>query len=1397
MRSICKNQFLSFFFLSFLVTACSYALAGGQTDGFYVSARHNINTGLSSNFIREVYQDNEGFLWIASDNGMNRFDGYVTDIYKPETIGERNFGSLDFNSIAEDKQGNLWFGTVHSGVNVFNKKTEAVTVIDRNGASGHAILDNNINHVFCDSKGRVWISTFDGLNLYCPLTEQMRAFSGEERSGKNDPFGTITYVYEDSNNRILIGTWGNGLYIYDEEADRFTQLTIDSNVLPNDSVNRIYRIKEDHLGNYWLGTWEGGLFKTRIYDYSSLEVLQHYSIHSDETFRIASNIVYSLYQDKGGSVWAGTPYGLHIIKNHQANEPEIVLIQSGEGSHHISQNDVYSIYEDWAGNIWLATGGGGLDMVNPGYQKIASYNIPDIIDLPDNQTIRSILLDRDSVLLTGVHGLGFGEYNLSENKFVHYSEIPRFKGLPKSLNAATCFHEDQIGNLWIGTRYYGLFRICYETHEAEHFLYFDPVTTDRSRLINVIYEDRLGQLWVGTSNGLFKLAKSSHEGKFEIFRFLPERDNDQSLQGEFISTIFEDSNDQLWIGTVGGGLSVVKNHDDRHSPLNFNHFKAKKDKPGSIRSNIIYSIRENKHGQLFIGTGTAGLALYHPENNSFTHFFRDEGFREDAVYDIIEDGRNLWLTTNRGIIRFSQEQLPGMDYRVEVFTSEDGFQSDVFINNASYRADDGRIFVGGYHGFNVFHADDLFRNTYVPPLAITGIRAGGEKINVYEALENGLDIKHNQNNFRISFSALSFFHSKKNIYAHKLEGLDPDWRKTDHDGRVISYAYLPAGSYTLKMKGANSSGVWNESYISLPITIKPHPLRSWWAMVLYATLITIIVVIVYYFLISNYRIKQAYAIEKIERKKEENLNQFKFRFFTNISHELLTPLSVLSFSIEDLSLNKLKDNGTLDIMDRNVKRIMHLISQLLDFRKVEKGSMKPLVSPVNTSLFIEKMSSSLQPLADKKNITVLLRGHIDKTIYFDLDKMEKILCNLLGNAVKYTPEGGKILIRYHLYDKKEIKWLQVDVIDSGKGIEADKIDKVFERFYQVKSVTGRTFSVGIGLALAKSLVENHKGFIHVKNEKGMGARFSINIPVSPEAYDKVEILEEEVDYQSQRFIMDCSDSLLPEQEEDDNDIQCQEEDPTKTLLIVEDNHDFRQLLKRHMDNYYDVLEAENGETGYRVCLEKQPDIVITDMMMPVMNGIQLCKRIKNNINTSHIIVIMLTAKTNEETRYQSYLANADSYIAKPVDVRTLHTRVESLLARHDQMKQKYASGKMPFFDRNGISRLDREFLKNVKSIVADKLTNTEMNVHALSMEVGMSKSNLYRKIIKLTGMSPVEFIRYIRLQSAAEMIVKEGLNVSEAAYACGFNDLSYFSKSFKKLFGTSPKKFQQKAFPNN
>ncbi|MDO9257068.1 MAG: two-component regulator propeller domain-containing protein [Bacteroidales bacterium] len=1382
----------------FLAAAWIFSMEGrmyaatGKGDTL-IFQRFNINSGLSSDNLKALFQDREGYLWIATDNGINRFDGYKTTVYKPEFAKDNSFNSVDFNSIAEDKKGDLWFGTDHSGINIFNKLTQKVTIIDQNTPNGLAIISNNINHLFCDSKGRIWISSLGGLNLFFPDKNKMITFSDARRPGKTNPSGQISYVYEDRHGKILVGSWGNGLYIYDEQKDDFIHILIPKVPGMSDYIHRVVKILEDRQGNYWLGTWEGGLFKTQLNNYRSIKVLQYYSENSKAPFTLSSDIIYCLYEDKAGSIWAGTPYGLNIIKNHNSGKPEVQLIQSGNSPSKISQNDIFSILQDRSGIIWLATSGGGLNKFDPGLRSIDAYKIPEIISSGETQSIRSFFLDSDSSLLIGVQGLGLGKYILSENKFIPCTFLPKFRKIAEDLvdiNAATCFHLDKDKNLWIGTRYRGLYIISAKTGATENFLSFDSVTGTQNRAINVIYEDKFKHVWVGSNKGLFEFVPAKG-GTNKINRYLPIKGDSHSLSGEYISAIFEDSESNLWIGTLGGALNVARNTSGNHYPLSFKHYFPERDKSGSIKSNIVYSIMEDKKKRLWIGTGTAGLALFNRKDETFSHFSKEEGIVGDAVFDIIEERGNLWLTTSNGLVRFRSGNTG--EYQAELFTTEDGLNGNVFIDGASFKSPDGRIFVGGYYGFNVINPAELSSNPYIPPIVITGIWIGNEKVNVYDAMKNGLDLNYNQNNINIEFAALSYSQPGKNKYAYLLEGLDAVWKRTNSEGRMLNYSHIPPGTYTLRLKASNNSDIWNEIPMTLSIRVRPHPAKSWWAILLYSIIVISILIAIYYFLINNIKIKQAYEIEKLERIKEENINQFKFRFFTNISHELLTPLSVLSFSVEDLISKMVLDSERLKIMERNVNRVMHLISQLLDFRKVESGSMMPVVLPGRIDTFIEQICICLKPLADKKQISVIVNGNGEQTIYFDPDKMDKIVCNLLSNALRYTPENGKIIINYKLYEKDDSAWLKLEVIDSGKGIEPENLGQVFERFYQVKSVTGKTFGAGIGLALSKNLVENHKGFMTVQNEENMGAKFSVDIPVSDSAYSHDEIRNEEINYQSGTFIIDHDASLLPVPAEDLNTTKV-DMDGKKTILIVEDNSDFRQLLNKHLSNYYNTLEAGNGEQGYEICLQKHPDLVITDMMMPVMNGIEMCNKIKNNIETSHIIVILLTAKTDEETRYESYLANADSYIAKPVDVRTLYTRVESLLAQREKIIMKYAHGSMPVAVESEYSAMDAKFLENVKSVIESRLLNTELNVLALSKEIGMSTSSLYRKIVSLTNMSPVEFIRYIRLQSAANMMVKEGANVSEAAYASGFNDLSYFSKSFKKQFGVSPKKYVLKPF---
>lgn len=1342
--------------------------------------RIDSKTGLSSDNVTDILQDREGFLWFTTVDGINRFDGYDIKVFKPDFNTINSFNTVHFQCIEEDAEGNLWFGSYHSGINIYSRVDESVRIIDENGPEGMALLDNHINDIFCDSKNRMWISTFAGLNLYLSDSNKMITFSDDYSPKKTFPRGTVSRTFEDSRGRIIVGTFGEGLFLYNEEEDDFTQLLIDEiyNIEPYE--NRIWTMLEISMDTFWIGTWAGGLFKAVIKDGDPIEILTHYSTSSDAPNTLNSDIIYSLYSDPDSTLWIGTPYGLHLMENPGSPKSSITIIPAGSKPNEVSNNEINRIFSDRAGVIWLGTGAGGVNKADLSIKKFDLFTIP-IEPQLESQAIRAFVKGPDSRFYVGVNGMGFGEYNVNDRTFISYTLIPMFRNVRKDLNAALCFLQDSRGYFWIGTRYFGLIRVRPETGEVKSFF---PFESGSSRTIYSLLEDASNNIWVGTENGLFKLVSRDGPEPYQIHRFINDEDDPFSISGNFISEIKMDSRGNIWVGTVGNGLNRIGNSTNTNPQLTFQRYNADRSNPEGLKSDIVYSIHEDANKRIWIGTGAAGLALLNPYNGSFRHFSDNVGIRGDAIYDILEDDQNqLWLSSNNGITKF-QFNNPD-DTKVENFDYEDGLQGNIFNNGATYKDETGQMYFGGSHGFNRFRPDQFVRNEYISQPAFTQISVSNRPVNIYSALRDGLVIKHKDKSFEFSFTALSFSQEKKNKFSYILDDYDSDWQIVSSNRREVRYTNIPPGHYKFMLTASNSSDAWNDEPLILNIRILPAPAYTWWAFSIYGILLISILITIYYFLVNNIKIKQAYEIEKIEHIRDEKLAQFKLRFFTNISHELLTPLSVISCTVEDFLHNRQIKNDNILAMQRNINRLMRLISQLLDFRKVESGSMKLVVQKGDFNVFMKQMIDNFKPLTSSKNLDIELTGNLEKDIWFDLDKLDKIISNLMSNALKYSPDHGKLRIKYNLTRKENSNFLNVEFTDSGPGIDKEKLQHVFDRFYRIESVTGKTFGTGIGLALSKTLVEVHKGEIHVENDKELGAKFSFEIPVSKKSFDPVQTQSQEMDYNSLNQITDFED--YPDKDADD--IPEISEDKKFTILIVEDNIDFRRLLSNYFSTFYNVIEADNGKQGLELTSEKHPDLVLSDVMMPEMNGVDLCKQIKTNLEISHILVILLTAKTGEQTMHEGYYAGADSYLAKPINLRILHTRVNSLLDQRIKLIEKFNTGYMPEPGEKKLPSLDNKFLTKIQDLIMDKITDPELNVTSLCREIGVSSSMLYRKLTRITGKSPVEFIRFIRLQNAARQMVKEDVNVSEAAYQNGFNDLSYFSKSFKNQFGSTPKQF--------
>lgn len=1351
--------------------------------------------GLSSDFVSSIVQDQEGYMWFATSDGLNRYDGYSVKQYKNRLNGELYFESSVFDCIEIAKDGKLWLGTKYNGIQIFDPKTETVTNISKDTLNGLYINDNQIQDLLCDSHGRIWIATYHGVSRYNPETNKIRTYQEDEKNPQRAPLGNVTCIYEDSQGRILFGTWENGLYVYNEANDSFRNYSIKQNIFSQGKNARIWSFLEDKNGYTWIGTWETGLLKIRIAE-NSVEYLNHFYFKPENKNNgLSDNIIFSLQQTPDNSIWVGTSKGLNIITNPGIKNPEILTYTDGQETNLPSNSEIYELKQDVSGSMWLATMGGGVNKVDLKRYRFELFNIMDLNSPVKSQVVYSIFPLNENELLLGIRALGVGVYNLEKKTFKGFNELSMFDGFPSNLidmNAVYCILKDSRENLWIGTRYIGLYKKDAVTGKWENIIprtFFSPGAPISAPIsINCILEDNFNCLWVGTSEGLIKLVYMHENNSYKTYKYLPEKGNSTSIGGKNITSLLIDSEQTLWIATEDGGISRLTNNLKDHSGLKFENYNYSPQSKLRLNSNSINVIVEDNKNRIWLGTGTNSIIQYDRKTNSFKYFNSITELIGNTVYNLIPDDFGaIWATTNKGLVRLVIENE---EINIQNFTSEDGLQSNIFNRGASYKDSKGRIYIGGIYGFNRFNPIEFKPNNYVPPVVISEIEINNKPAEIGRIKNNRLVLLNNENNFSIEFSALSYSQAKKNKFSRKLDGFDDDWIMSDYSNRKAVYTNVPPGKYTFMVKAANNSWIWNPEPIELTIIVKPSPFLSRLAFSIYLLLFLGILYLIFWYRMRNLKIQQALQIEKIERVKNENINEFKLRFFTNISHELLTPLSIISCGIEDFKEVPNVDKKNLHSLSMNVDRLITLINQLLDFRKIETGNMQlNLKSSQIDEIFI-KLKESYLPLAKSKNIDFHVVGEVEEKIYCDIEKIETILTNLVSNAFKYSNKNGTVKVKYSVYETDEKEFLEFSVKDSGIGIKDSDINHIFDRFYQVNSVTGRTFGAGIGLHLVKNLVDLQKGTIEVKSEKeGNGTIFTIKIPLDRELFES----NEEESRTTSHLINDFPVML----DEDVNSPDAPVSDYLNLLskknnfnvLVVEDNDDLRKLICRQLSMDYEVSEASNGIEGYETACKMNPDLIVCDVMMPGMSGFEMCNKLKGDINYSHIMIVLLTAKVTNDDRYEGYLAGADSYLTKPLDIKLLKARIHSLKRQREIIKEKYSTGISPEYHPEELSAINVDFMKEIVSSIMEEIGNPEFNVTMLTEKVRISHSTLYRKIQSITGMSPNEFIRNIRITEAAKLMGNKNANISEIAIQVGFNDHSYFTRCFKNKFNKTPKQY--------
>lgn len=1383
-----------------LATVLDFSLLLAQNEQIKFQ-RIGLEQGLSQSSILCMLQDRHGFMWFGTQDGLNRYDGYSFLVHRHEPRNANSLSNSTVISLIEDHDGALWIGT-ERGLNRFDPRTQHVTRFFHDPAEAQSLSDNWINAIWQDEDGVLWVGTSNGLNRFDQSTGECTRFFHAPQSAGGPGRNWIVALYEDHLQNLWVVTSGG---LFELEANRKNHAR-DTADFKASNLGRISAMAQGHARLLWLGTTKGELLRFQPDNASLSHSAQNTA--AEHIFQV-EHFIHSILEDRNGGLWIGSERGLNVFEPTTRRFTRFFHDPQNPSS--LSDNSISSLYQDRSGMLWVGTSA-GLDKLT--LPPIPFRHFLHTSSAPGNNFVLSLCEDHTGVLWVGTQE-GLHRFDREAGRFTRVIHDPHNVQNAFKNNINVIF-EDSARDLWVGT-ISGLYR---RTPEGSFTAYaYDKESPRATRGNNIFFvkEDHSKTLWVGTNAGVDKFdATRSH-----VERYVPHPGDPYSLSNDFCLSILETRDGTIWIGTLGGLHRLNRNTSQ------FTRFVHDPNDPSSISSDQINAIHEDRHGGIWLATGS-GLNKFERATERFTAYTTEDGLANNIVVGILEDDHeNLWLSTARGLSRFN--------YRTRVFRnydSGDGLQSNEF-NPAYFKNAKGEMFFGGINGFNVFHPDSIRDNPYVPPVVITkftrfnadeaqGSAAMDETISAKEHIE----LSYKDNILTFEFAALSYLNNAKNQYAYKLEGFNDNWI---HLGtkREVTFTNLDAGDYTLRVKGSNNDGIWNEEGTALKITITPPWWKTTWAYALYFLLLAGIIYSLRRYELNRLHLKNQLQIEHVNAEKMKELDQLKSRFFANISHEFRTPLTLILGPVEQMRAGAFKGNvhEAYDMILRNGKRLLRLINQLLDLARLEAGSMALQTRSENVVIFLKGLVFSFASAAERKRIDLRVSCPEESLIvYFDRDKLEKIVSNLLSNALKFTPEGGSVSVQLsvtgdqlsvtsdqlsvvsHQLRRKPLNtdhwplntgnWLLLTVKDTGSGIPAELREKIFDRFYQVDaSHTREHEGTGIGLALTKELVELHDGEIFVESEVGIGSTFFVRLPLRLASSEQLAATGDQFDEargmeQSARL---QAGALPASQDPNKPSIQHSTtpspQESTPLLLLIEDHPDVRAYMRHYLEPGFRIIEAADGEVGVALALETIPDLIICDVMMPKRDGHEVCRILKTEEKTSHVPIIMLTAKADRDSKVHGLETGADDYLIKPFDAAELLARVHNLIKLRQQLRERFGREITLQPKDIAVTSMDEQFLTRAMQIVEEHMSDSQLGVEFLAHKIGMSRVHLNRKLRALTDQTANEFIRTLRLQRAAQLLQRKSATVLEIAYAVGFNNPSHFAECFAKQFGVLPSKF--------
>jgi len=1325
--------------------------AHGKTISFFSNL--SMRDGLPSNIIASIAQDQHDFIWVATGSGLARYDGYKFRVFKKTELSN-SLPSNELSTLLADGE-HIWVGT-WNGLCKINIKTFEITRINLGEPAA-------IRALFKGKDNALWVGTGNGLIRYDPTSQQYQVYNNQQNGLSHN---TVRTIHEDHHGTLWVGTYDQ-LNILPKGKDQFITIPLPQKNIPGIKNHLILdiQVQKAHPDSMlWVGT-ETGLFQVNI----ASRKAERYNGQG----RFSNDVIKCIFTDQNNHLWLGTDFGLNIFDPEY--ETNTVHFHNPQLPYSIANNVIWQIFEDRSGVLWLVTSN-GLSRINQygsfyEYQEI-SHTVED--QLIGNQ-VKTILIDSK-----GIYWLGTQDGVIRINPESGTKKVFDINSKHRLLlNNVFALEEDLYGHIWIGSA--GGINIWDEANEQMHAITANQHNGLSSNYIGKFTKGADGAFWVSAwEGGLYKVDGNLQTLEELLFRPIPD------LEAGSAKNVF--GNGALWV------IEYDELFRADTASLTKEHISTFSEASGK---QTIYSVYFSKKGHLWAGT-LNGLVQYIPEENRSV-FHQVVTGSDEIVSSIIEDeAGNIWSTTNTSL-----QKLSPPTGEIEHYPLDKDLPLKSFYYGCAARAQNGEIIFGGDNGYIRFAPGKAHPNLFDPKVYITAIEINNRSVGINDQIDGevllqrdvaftqALTLEYEQRSVTFEFSSLHFWQPAMNVFAYKLEGLDEEWNYVSGLKNFAVYSNLPAGKYTFKVKGSNNYGVESTHMASLGLTVKPPLLLSTGFFVLYVILGSLAIFYSLRFYSSRVHLRNELRIIRMEKEHAEEIEQTKEQFFTNISHELRTPISLILPPIHEIQKKGHLDTQSTKLIalaEKNSVRLLRLVNQILDFNKLENETLQIKVAPVDLVKFCQEVFVLFTDQAERQQIHFSFESsHDEHRVWVDAEKIETVLFNLLSNAFKFTHAGGSITLQLRiLEDSPPFKEgaFEFRVSDTGVGIsEADKT-RVFERFYQTKAGRKMDASTGIGLTLAAEYVDLHHGTITVESALGVGTTFTVQLPLGKTHFPIDSVQDEEINLRATRSLYAHQEGAKPYHLDLDSD--------KPMVLIIEDNTDIIDFIRTSLGHKFNFVVAQNGEEGLQKANNFMPEVIISDIMMPVMDGLTLCEKVKENPKTSHITIILLTAKSMPSNRLEGIKKGADVYLTKPFEIELLEAHVNNLIHRKKELTSYFRNELVVSQDTPETKdNQDNKFLKKVMDLIEANISEPDFGVENISKEIGMSSTHLYRRLKALTNLSAQDIIKKYRIKKASLLLENNEGNVSETMYKVGFSSASYFSKCFKAEFGMTPKEFQR------